>query len=310
MTRLAFYLMLTILIACGSKQQEEGNKNDGNTAAVAKSGGEAVEVAGDTPKNVETTPSEPRKMVLLSTSFGDIKIELYNETPGHRDNFLKLVGEGFYNDLLFHRVIKEFMIQGGDPDSKGAAPGVMLGNGGPGYTIPAEIVSGLIHKKGALAAARLGDQQNPTKASSGSQFYLVHGKTWTPQELQQMEGQKSQMVRQACYNEFLSKPENEAVYRPRIQSLQQAGDQQGLMALQKELDQLTQEAFDARKIVYSPEQVQTYGTVGGSPHLDGDYTVFGQVVEGLDVIDKIAAVQTASANRPAEDIKMTIKIIE
>lgn len=127
--------------------------------------------------------SQERTTVLISTSFGDMVVELYNETPQHRDNFIKLVRERFYDGTLFHRIIPNFMIQGGDPDSKGAAPNVQLGNGGPGYTIPAEFVDGLFHKKGVLAAARLGDAVNPKKESSGSQFYLVQGQVYSEEKL-------------------------------------------------------------------------------------------------------------------------------
>ena len=127
--------------------------------------------------------SQERTTVLISTSFGDMVVELYNETPQHRDNFVKLVKERFYDGTLFHRIIPNFMIQGGDPDSKGAAPNIQLGNGGPGYTIPAELVDGLYHKKGVLAAARLGDAVNPKKESSGSQFYLVQGQVFTEEKL-------------------------------------------------------------------------------------------------------------------------------
>lgn len=194
--------------------------------------------------------------ILLSTEYGDIKIKLYNETPKHRDNFIKLVKEEYFNGTLFHRVIKGFMIQGGDPNSKGAAPGVQLGNGGPGYTIPAEFNSKFIHKKGALSAARLGDAANPQKASSGSQFYLVQGKKYT-------------------------KPE---------------------------LDNLT--ARRNKSISYTEEQYEAYAKIGGTPFLDTDYTVFGEVTEGLEVIDKIANVATAKGDRPLKDVKMTMKIVK
>ncbi|MDX5321006.1 MAG: peptidylprolyl isomerase [Bacteroidota bacterium] len=193
-------------------------------------------------------------MVEIITDFGTMKVRLYDETPLHRDNFIKLVEEGFYNDLLFHRVIKSFMIQGGDPDSRGAAPEVQLGSGGPGYTVPAEIRPGLFHKKGALSAARMGDQVNPQRASSGSQFYIVQGNVVPEPMLQQ---------------------------------------------------------FSARSgITYTPEQVEAYKTIGGTPHLDGQYTVFGEVVEGLEVIDKIAAVQTRPGDRPVQDVKMTVRVVK
>lgn len=191
--------------------------------------------------------------VNISTSFGDMVVKLYNETPKHRDNFLKLVKEGYYDDLLFHRVIKDFMIQGGDPASKNASANTQLGAGGPGYTVPAEFNRSLIHKKGALSAARQGDQVNPTKASSGSQFYVVQGKVSSKAELDQIA---------RSYN-----------------------------------------------ITYTPEQIETYTTIGGTPFLDNNYTVFGEVIKGLDVIDKIAAVKTAYGDRPLEDVKMKMTIV-
>lgn len=191
---------------------------------------------------------------VISTQFGDMTGVLYNETPFHRDNFMQLVKEGFYNDLLFHRVIADFMIQGGDPDSKNAPAGKQLGQGGPGYTIQAEFNKNLIHKKGALAAARLGDQMNPQRKSSGSQFYIVQGKKMNPAEMNQM--------------------------------AQYTG------------------------INYTQEQITIYQTIGGTPFLDGQYTVFGEIVQGLDVIDKIAAVEKDRADRPLKDVKMTVKLID
>ncbi|MEQ8706939.1 MAG: peptidylprolyl isomerase [Phaeodactylibacter sp.] len=189
---------------------------------------------------------------VISTEYGDMKVRLYNSTPKHRDNFIKLANEGFYDSLLFHRVIENFMIQGGDPDSKNAGPNQMLGQGGPGYTLPAEI--GKVHFKGALAAARLGDRQNPQRNSSGSQFYIVDGQPLTEENIQNLE-----------------------------------------------------QNFNK---TYTPEQRQRYLEKGGSPVLDGEYTVFGEVVEGIDVIDKIAAVPTGQANRPARDVRMTVKVID
>jgi len=193
-------------------------------------------------------------LVELETKFGTMVIELSNLTPLHRDNFLKLVEEGYYNDLLFHRVINGFMVQGGDPNSKGAAPNIPLGTGGPTYRIPAEFVDDLVHVKGALAAARMGDGVNPKKESSGSQFYIVQGRPVTEQQLEAIENQKN--------------------------------------------------------FHYSPDQKKLYLEVGGTPFLDRDYTVFGRVIKGLDVIDKIAAVQTQRGDRPVEDVKMKIKSIK
>ena len=192
--------------------------------------------------------------VLISTRLGEIKLVLYNETPKHRDNFINLVEKEYYNGTLFHRVINTFMIQGGDPDSRNAKAGVMLGNGGPGYTIPAEFTPALIHKRGALAAARMGDNVNPEKASSGSQFYIVQGKKYKKEEL-----------------EKLSKRTG---------------------------------------ATYTEEQYKIYETAGGTPQLDMNYTVFGEVIEGFDVIDKIATVAKDRNDRPKEDIKMTIKIVK
>jgi len=197
---------------------------------------------------------EKQIMVLISTNYGNMKAVLYNETPQHRDNFIKLAKEGYFNGTLFHRVIEGFMIQGGDPDSKTAKKGQQLGQGGPAYTIPAEFNQALVHKKGALAAARMGDQMNPKKASSGSQFYIAQGKVYTQEELNSFESRMGKK--------------------------------------------------------FNDVQKKTYSTVGGVPFLDYDYTVFGEVIEGLDVIDKIAKVQKDRSDRPLEDIKMTLSIIE
>ncbi|MDR2868649.1 MAG: peptidylprolyl isomerase [Bacteroidales bacterium] len=186
--------------------------------------------------------------VLIKTTAGDITIALYNETPQHRDNFIKLVNEKFYEGTLFHRIIKEFMIQGGDPDSKTAKAGQMLGNGGPGYTIPAEFVPSLYHKRGALAAARLGDQGNPTKASSGSQIYIVDGRPYSADEMSRI------------------------------------GQQTGIR--------------------FTQEQLNTYTSIGGAPFLDTQYTVFGEVLEGMNVVDKIAAQEKDPRDRPKTDIKI------
>lgn len=209
-------------------------------------------------KSAKTDKSKPmvpkENLVDITTDYGVMRVKLYDETPKHRDNFLKLVKEGYYDGLLFHRVISGFMVQGGDPQSKNAAPGTMLGNGGPGYTVPAEFNPARFHKKGALAAARMGDQVNPNKESSGSQFYIVQGKPASEQELT-----------------------------------------------------MTQQRIN---ITYTPEQRQVYTTTGGTPFLDMGYTVFGEVVSGLEVIDKIAAVQTQPGDRPVQDVKMIMKIVE
>ncbi len=198
------------------------------------------------------------EIVVLTTQYGQITILLYDDTPLHRDNFLKLVKEEYYNDLLFHRVIKNFMIQAGDPDSRGAKPGASLGMGGPGYTIPAEFRANHIHKKGALAAARQGDQMNPKKESSGSQFYIVHGGPVTESALNNQKVQRT-----------LQNPEWPD---------------------------------------YTQEQKDAYVKLGGAPHLDGGYTVFGEVVSGFNVLDSIALQPCDRNNRPLKDLTMTLKI--
>lgn len=200
--------------------------------------------------------AQARPQVEIRTSLGTIIVELYNETPQHRDNFLKLVREGAYDSLLFHRVIPGFMVQGGDPDSRRAADDMPLGNGGPGYTVPAEIVPGLIHRKGALAAARQADGVNPERRSSGSQFYIVQGKTFAPSDLDRLNARKGK---------------------------------------------------DA--VAYTEVDRNTYGTVGGAPHLDGAYTVFGEVVHGIEVLDAIAAQPTGAYDRPLTDIRMFMRVI-
>jgi cyclophilin family peptidyl-prolyl cis-trans isomerase len=201
-------------------------------------------------KEVIQVAAPIRCLVEIETEFGTMIAEMYNSTPKHRDNFTKLAEEGYYNDLLFHRVINGFMIQGGDPQSKGAKAGAQLGSGGPSYQIPAEFVDSLAHIKGAICAART---NNPEKKSSGSQFYIVHGGPVTPETLNQIEGM--------------------------------------------------------RNFRYTPEQRAAYTLLGGTPHLDREYTVFGRVIEGLDIVDKIAAVKTQLGDRPTKDVAMKIRVI-
>ena len=197
---------------------------------------------------------QTEQLIKIETTLGNIVIKLYNETPGHRDNMINLIQEDFYKGQLFHRVISDFIIQGGDPHSVGAEKGQRLGTGGPGYTIPAEFNTTLIHKKGALAAARQGDRMNPEKESSGSQFYLVQGRVFSPEELKLM-------------------VQNKAIH-------------------------------------LSEEMFKIYTTLGGTPHLDGSYTVYGEVVEGLEVMDRIAKVETDTYNRPVEDVVYSIALIK
>ena len=237
--------------------------------------------------------------VELETSLGNIVVELYNETPQHRDNFIKLVKEGYYDGVLFHRVIKDFMIQTGDGNSKTAGPDTQLGDGDPGYTIEAEFVyPKYFHKRGALAAARTGDQVNPERRSSGSQFYIVTGKVFSSDDLKAMTQRMVDMRKQDIFRRLVS--ENGA----KINELQQAGDQAGLQTLQNELIQQTEAEAAQNPFALTDEQINAYTTVGGTPHLDGQYTVFGEVVEGMDVVDAIQNTTTGRMDRPTVDIKI------
>lgn len=245
---IALFIAFTIPLFAGCSSQQSGEQNNRTETAAAEE--------RTPPETAETAPMRPvakNQKAIISTDFGDMTIILYDETPIHRDNFIKLATEGFFDGTLFHRVIKDFMIQGGDPDSRDAAPNKPLGMGGPGYTLQAEFSPEFIHKKGALAAARQGDQMNPERRSSGSQFYIVQGKKVTPAEL----------------NTHASRT----------------------------------------GAIYTTDQIKIYEEIGGTPFLDNQYTVFGEVIEGLDVIDRIANVQTGGGNRPAQDVKMTVRLI-
>ena len=241
----------------------------------------------------------------IETSAGDIVVKLYNETPQHRDNFIKLAQSGVYEGTLFHRVIKDFMIQAGDPDSKNAPKGKALGTGDVGYTIPAEFAyPQYFHKRGALAAARQGDNVNPQKASSGCQFYIVTGTVYTESSLLDMEQQINQMRVNRIFQTLAQK------HMKDIYKMRKANDQEGLMELQDKL--IAQAEAEAQKepdFHFTPEQAKAYTTIGGTPHLDGEYTVFGEVLEGMDVVDKIQRVKTDRNDRPDEDViirKVTI----
>ena len=245
--------------------------------------------------------------VAIETTMGNIVVKLYNETPAHRDNFVKLVKEGYYNGTLFHRVINQFMIQGGDGDSRNAKPGQQLGTGGPDYTIPAEFVyPRYFHKKGALAAARQGDNTNPTKASSGSQFYIVTGNVIPEGQIAQFERQMQMQREQTVFNELVMKN------RDIIMKMRRNRDNAGLQMLQEQLIAQTKQQIEAEgKFAFTAEQREAYTTVGGAPHLDGAYTVFGEVVEGMDVVEKIEKVATDAHDRPMEDVKViSMKIVE
>lgn len=237
--------------------------------------------------------------VELETSLGKIVVELYNETPQHRDNFIKLVKEGYYDGVLFHRVIKDFMIQTGDGNSKTAGPDTSLGDGDPGYTIPAEFVyPKYFHKRGALAAARTGDQVNPERRSSGSQFYIVTGKIYSSDELQMMTKRLSDVQKQDIFRRLITENTD------KINELQKAQDTAGIQALQNELIQKTEAEAAQNPFTLTDEQLNAYTSIGGTPHLDGQYTVFGEVVEGMDVVDKIQNTTTGRMDRPTVDIRI------
>ena len=237
MKKALVYCIALSIIALSSCSSPKKVKTDDGTAA-----------AETTKQTTSNNNTQKMTKVLLKTTFGDITIALYDDTPAHRDNFHKLVNDKFYDGVLFHRIIKGFMIQGGDPDSKTAKPGQRLGSGDVGYTIPAEFVPTHFHKRGAVCAARMGDNVNPQKASSGCQFYIVDGTVY--------DNDKLNMIAQRTGKTF------------------------------------------------TPEQIQAYTTAGGAPFLDGDYTVFGEVISGMEVVDKIAEQQKDGADRPLEDIKI------
>ena len=240
--------------------------------------------------------------VRIQTMLGDIVVRLFDETPLHRDNFVKLVKEGYYDGTLFHRVIKDFMVQGGDPDSKGAPAGKMLGMGGPGYTIEAEIKDSLFHKRGALAAARQGDQVNPERRSSGSQFYIVWGQVYSEGQLRQFSNQLRMQRVQNAFNALA------AEHRSEIMQMRKERNRAGLQELQDEL--VAEAEKRVGSVGLSDEQIQVYSTVGGTPHLDGQYTVFGEVEEGLDVVEMIQGTATGRGDRPVDDIEMRASVIE
>lgn len=268
------YLLLLIIMAtamgsCGAKNTSGGN-----------------------------SPEEPETEILFKTSMGNIKVKLYNDTPEHRFNFIRLVEQNYFDSILFHRVIRDFMIQAGDPESKGAGKDVRLGAGGPGYTINAEFVyPKRFHKRGALSAARQSDQVNPQRRSSGSQFYIVTGKKYRENELRSMEAQLAEQERQAIFGQLCI--EN----RDLIVKLQQDRDEAGLNQLQTKLNQQLDSIVKSKgPFKFTDEQVKTYTTEGGTPFLDNQYTVFGEVIEGMDVVDKIQKTRTNSDDRPIDDV--------
>lgn len=259
-------------------------------------------------ENVKTNVNnnQQRTQVLIKTTMGDITVALYNETPRHRDNFLKLVAEHYYDSVLFHRVIKDFMVQTGDGNSRHAAPGQMLGNGDLDYTVPAEFVyPKFFHKRGAFAAARTGDQVNPERASSASQFYIVTGKVYDQATLNMMQDRMSNQRKNEIFRSLAEKN------RSTIIDLQSRSDTAALRQLEQQLISEMEAAYALHPVELTPEQVRAYTTVGGTPHLDGQYTVYGEVTDGMDVVDRIQNAATGANDRPVEDIRiLEVKVLE
>lgn len=247
----------------------------------------------------KSSDMEKRTQVKIETTMGEIIVELYNETPKHRDNFIKLAKEGVYDSTLFHRVIRQFMIQAGDPESKNAADTAQLGSGDVGYTIPAEFVPKFFHKKGALAAARMGDDVNPERESSGCQFYIVTGRKFRESQLLDMAGQKNNARMDTIFNQLARKHMKE------IYKLRKANGQDGLLELQDSLEAQAYALYkEEEPFMFTPEQLTAYSTIGGAPHLDGAYTVFGQVVSGMETVEKIEGTKTGKADRPVENVRI------
>lgn len=273
MKRISILLTLAVwsmMIACTGNQQKSKSMNQGN----------------------ET-------LVRLETTEGNITVKLYDETPKHRDNFIKLAKEGVYDSTLFHRVIKNFMIQAGDPQSKTASDTATLGSGDVGYTLPAEINPKFFHKRGVLAAARLGDEVNPNRESSGCQFYIVTGRKFSEAQMINMENQMNEARLENVFNELARKHMKE------IYKMRKANDTEGLLELQDSLEaQARAQVAKEPALKYTKEQINAYTTVGGAPHLDGSYTIFGEVTEGMDIVDKIEKARTNRGDRPEKDIRI------
>lgn len=259
--------------------------------------------AADPTQITMQTPQETGPIVDIVTSAGNIKVRLFDDTPIHRDNFLKHVREGYYDGVLFHRVIKDFMVQAGDPESKNAEAGARLGAGDPGYTLEAEIdYPRHYHKRGALAAARTGDQVNPERRSSGSQFYIVTGRQVSAQQLEVMAQRQTNDLMQKYFQDLCRKHWTE------IEELQKAGDKEKLEELRQQL--IAETEANVKPVTISEEMKADYLAGGGAPSLDGQYTVFGEVLEGMDVVEKIEGVATDSFDRPQEDVKIISMKVE
>lgn len=269
-TTILFTLILCCITACTGNQKKNNNMANDNAT-----------------------------LVKIETTMGDITVKLYDETPKHKENFIKLVKEGVYDSTLFHRVIKNFMIQAGDPTSKTASATDTLGSGDVGYTIPAEFNPKFFHKRGVLAAARQGDDVNPNKESYGCQFYIVTGRKFSEAQMINMENQMNEARLDTVFQALARKHMKE------IYKMRKANDMEGLMELQDSLEnQARKEVAKEPALKFTPEQIKAYTTVGGAPHLDGNYTVFGEVVDGMNVVAEIETAKTNRQDRPTQDIRI------
>jgi cyclophilin family peptidyl-prolyl cis-trans isomerase len=253
---------------------------------------------------------EKDQLITIHTEFGDMKVILYDETPQHKQNFIKLANEGFYDSLLWHRVMKEFMIQGGDNLSRYAKPGARVGNGGAPYRLPAEIVPGKLHTRGSVAAARGPDNLNPDKESNGSQFYIVQGKKFTDEELDEIETNIDYSVLQPKLWELLIRESNMEL-RAKLEAASTNRNMVEIKRLVLEARPIVEAEYGKQPVKkFTPEERELYKKIGGSPHLDGAYTVFGEVLEGMYVVDSIAKYQTDRNARPLKDVRMWIDVEE
>lgn len=269
-TTILFTLILCCITACTGNQKKNNNMANDNAT-----------------------------LVKIETTMGDITVKLYDETPKHKENFIKLVKEGVYDSTLFHRIIKNFMIQAGDPTSKTASATDTLGSGDVGYTIPAEFNPKFFHKRGVLAAARQGDDVNPNKESSGCQFYIVTGRKFSEAQMINMENQMNEARLDTVFQALARKHMKE------IYKMRKVNDMEGLMELQDSLEnQARKEVAKEPALKFTPEQIKAYTTVGGAPHLDGSYTVFGEVVDGMNVVAEIETAKTNRQDRPTQDIRI------
>ena len=296
------YIILSLLLTCFLFQSQAQTTKPAVKKPVATAKPKTKPKAQHIVTKINPSKS-PERLVEITTDYGVMVAKLYNETPLHRDNFVKLVQQGFYDSLLFHRIIKSFMIQGGDPTSKRADSTQMLGSGDVGYRIPAEFDTRLFHKRGALSAAR---DNNPQRASSGCQFYIVQGKTFTLEELEKIINSRNlsrkQMMMYTLY-------QTDSV-QSRLSVLQAEGNKDAQQKYMLDLQNAVEKEYnklEPNKIDY--DQIDHYMKIGGTPHLDGDYTVFGELISGFEVLDKIAAVQTRPGDRPVKDVRMKVRML-